>query len=209
MDNTRCMVDLLQKLKKQMNGAMLDTFLLYGKKYGVSYGVSVVELRNIAKTLPKDDSLFRFLFRQQVRELRIISLFVAQSEMITPNDADFLQEGVVNSEMAELAAKFLFCKTDCLLELLQIFLGRDEIMTYSLVMALSYCSKKYLQECSSIILRSIESYPDSRLVAMAVTAVLDEIKKENRALVDSVLCMMPESLSSDLIREEMEWRLEY
>lgn len=209
MDCTQCMVHLLQKLRKQMNGAMLDTFVLYGKKYGVCYGVSIPELKHIARELAPSDELFRFLFRQQVRELKIISLFVAEKEKITADDATFLSQGIINSEMAELSAKYLLCSLDCLDEIVRRVMGEDEMLSYALLMALSYRKRCTLEQCAHSLERCLEKFPDSRLIAMSSVTLLDEMKKENRALVESMLCRMTPSKTSSLVREEMEWRLNY
>ena len=52
-NNTSKMVALLGKIRKQMNGAMLDTFRYYGSNYGVNYGVALHTLRDMAQEIGK------------------------------------------------------------------------------------------------------------------------------------------------------------
>ena len=47
-NHTSRMVALLGALRKQMNGAMLDTFRCYGADYGANYGVAIHTLRDMA-----------------------------------------------------------------------------------------------------------------------------------------------------------------
>ena len=77
------MVALLGKIRKQMNGAVLDTFRYYGAKYGMNYGVALHSLRDMAREIGCDDELAHFLFRQQVRELQILALWIADAEAVS------------------------------------------------------------------------------------------------------------------------------
>ena len=72
------MVTLLGKIRKQMNGAVLDTFRYYGAKYGMNYGVAIHSIREMAAEQGTDHDLAKFLYRQQVRELQIIALWIAE-----------------------------------------------------------------------------------------------------------------------------------
>ena len=49
MDNTSRMVALLGAVRKQMNGAVLDTLRYYGADYGLNYGVAIHSLRETAR----------------------------------------------------------------------------------------------------------------------------------------------------------------
>ena len=67
-NNTSKMVALLGKIRKQMNGAVLDTFRYYGAKYGMNYGVAIHSIRDFAREIGTDDSLSQFLLLQRVQD---------------------------------------------------------------------------------------------------------------------------------------------
>ena len=112
MDNTSRMVALLGAVRKQMNGAVLDTLRYYGADYGLNYGVAIHSLRETARETGRDDGFARFLYRQQVRELRIIALWIAEPECTTAADFPFWAAGIINSEVAEQAAHALLSQID-------------------------------------------------------------------------------------------------
>ena len=87
------MVALLGKIRKQMNGAVLDTFRYYGAKYGMNYGVALHSLREMAREVGCDDDLAHFLYRQQVRELQIIALWIADAKGVTIEQFDHWAAG--------------------------------------------------------------------------------------------------------------------
>ena len=100
MDYTSGMVSLLGAVRKEMNGAVLDTMRYYGADYGLNYGVAIHTLREIAGRMPRNDGFARYLYLQQVRELRIIALWLAEPERLTPADFAFWGGGIINSEVA-------------------------------------------------------------------------------------------------------------
>ena len=109
MDNTQRMISLLGRIRKQMNGAVLDTFRYYGAKYGMNYGVAIHSIRQRAAEVGTDHDLAKFLYRQQVRELQIIALWIADANLVVGSELDFWREGIVNSELAEQVAQGLLC----------------------------------------------------------------------------------------------------
>ena len=54
MDNTQRMIELLGRLRKQMNGAVSESMATNGEQYGLNYGVSVATVREIVASEVKD-----------------------------------------------------------------------------------------------------------------------------------------------------------
>ena len=73
-DNTSRMIKLLGAMRKQMNGAVADAMFYYGNNYGLNYGVSLPTVRQIAREQSADHELALYLYKQQVRELRLAAL---------------------------------------------------------------------------------------------------------------------------------------
>ena len=104
MDYTSRMVALLRELRRERNGAVADSMRYYGAPYGLNYGVSLPTLRRIARAEAPDHAFARYLYRQDVRELRLAALHIACPASLTPEEFPAWAAGIVNSEIAEEAA---------------------------------------------------------------------------------------------------------
>lgn len=78
MDYTSRMVALLRELRRERNGAVADSMRYYGTPYGLNYGVSLPTLRRIARAEAPDHGFARYLYRQDVRELRLAALHIVR-----------------------------------------------------------------------------------------------------------------------------------
>ena len=83
MDDTQRMIGLLRRLKVEMNGAVVDAMRSRGLDYPLSYGVSVPTIREIAKAYAPAHAFALFLFRQQVRELKLAAAFIDDPSEVT------------------------------------------------------------------------------------------------------------------------------
>ncbi len=86
MDYTSRMVALLRELRRERNGAVADSMRYYGTPYGLNYGVSLPTLRRIARAEAPDHGFARYLYRQDVRELRLAALHIACPACLTPDE---------------------------------------------------------------------------------------------------------------------------
>ena len=81
MDFTSRMVALLGELRRERNGAVADAMRCYGAPYGLNYGVSLPTLRKLARAETPDHDFARYLYLQEVRELRLAALHIARPPM--------------------------------------------------------------------------------------------------------------------------------
>ena len=204
------MVALLGKIRKQMNGAVLDTFRYYGAKYGMNYGVALHSLRDMAREIGCDDELAHFLFRQQVRELQIIALWIADAEAVTEVEFDFWANGLINSELAEQAAQGLLSKITPIDTLVERWCGSgNELLAYAALLAASRSDKISINIVQSSVNKVVTTFADNHLATQGVVALLGNKIENHRAVVESVLATLPDNRSAAVVREEIAWRLEY
>lgn len=209
-NNTSKMVTLLGKIRKQMNGAVLDTFRYYGQNYGMNYGVAIHSLRDMANQVGMDDSLARFLYRQQVRELRIIALWIADSATITAADFDFWAAGIVNSEVAEQAAQALLCRIDAIDALLEAWCNADnELLAYCALLAAARSKGVNEGVVERVVKSVIARFSDNHLTAQGAVALLSSLIATNREFVKSLTAALPDTPTASVVREEIAWRIEY
>ena len=218
-DNTSRMIALLGAMRKQMNGAVADAMRYYGKKYGLNYGVSLPTLRSIAGEEEQDYSLAQYLYKQQVRELRLAALHIAQAEALTIDEAPFWAEGVINSEVAEEMAFTLLGKAaDAKLIITEWSRSEDEFLAYAALMAAARHSANIDQELITESATIAERFSASRIIAQGVVAMLtaahsNNIERESITVMankikESATAQSEGFATAQYIAEELEWRLE-
>lgn len=129
------MVALLGELRRERNGAVADAMCLCGKPYGLNYGVSLPTMRRIARAETPDHDFARYLYVQDVRELRLAALYIAQPERVTADEAEFWAAGIVNSEVAEEASFALLSRVGVLPELFRSWITASPLLQYAALLA--------------------------------------------------------------------------
>lgn len=129
------MVALLGELRRERNGAVADAMCLCGKPYGLNYGVSLPTLRRIARAETSDHDFARYLYVQDVRELRLAALYIAQPERMKMDEAAFWAAGIVNSEVAEEASFALLSRVGVLPELFRSWITASPLLQYAALLA--------------------------------------------------------------------------
>lgn len=213
MSHSSRLAHLLGEMRREKNGAVADFMRYYGEKYGLNYGVSLATVRANAAAERGDDIVVdhkfaRQLYLQQVRELRLAALWLADPESISKsNELDFWAEGIINSEVAEEAAFALLHRCDGVDE----WLDHDsELLHYAAIMAMAKRGGVAVDTISDKLLKLLER--ESSLLPKAVVTLLVSMINcgESKVSIEAFL----ESLSSDnggskYIREEVEWQLKY
>lgn len=213
MDYTSKMLALLGRLRREMHGEVSVAMCYYGKSYGLNYGVSLHTLRSIAREEVQNYEFAKYLFKQDVRELRLSALTIAEPEYIVIDDLNSWSGGIVNSEIAEEAAQQLFSKVEPTL-LRQIFklwiASESALLVYCALLSASRSSGVEQVVEVSDILDIVERHPDHRLLAKGVVNLLVALSSrgaEHKIAVKEVLKALPSSASTDYIIEEIEWQI--
>lgn len=90
------------QLRRHMNGAVVEDMKNCGMTgYASNWGVSLPEIRRIARGLAYDHDFARFLYGQGLRELLLSAYIIADPKAVTAEELDFWGAGVVNAELAE------------------------------------------------------------------------------------------------------------
>ena len=207
------MIRLLGALRREMNGAVADGMYLYGRPYGLNYGVSLPTVRSIARAEGCDHDFARYLFRQQVRELRLAALHIADPHRLDITEAAFWAEGITNSEAAEEAAFALLSKSPSIKEIYgEWSCSDDEFTAYSALMA---AARSIADDASVIesVPTTVARHCASRPVAQGAVALLAAACTSERmracvmAALDSIRDMQG-SFAPEYITDEMSWRMD-
>ncbi len=205
MSNTTRFATLLGECRRQMNGAVVGSMKFYGDDYGLNYGVSLPTIRELAKAEGQDHSYAQYLYQQQVREIRLISFWVADPLQIGSSDLDFWGNGIINSEVAEEASFALFQYVDIVADWLS---SSNNLLVYTSLLSISKRRTADLNSISHLIEDIVKQ--NVHILASAVVTLLESYYRDelNRNMVHSILKLLPENRAGDYIKSEMEWRME-
>lgn len=136
MNETTRMTALLAAFRRERNGAVADAMRPFGVSCGLNYGVSLPTVRSIARNETPNHSFARYLWMQDVRELRLSALHLAEPARISPEEFSFWGAGIVNDELAEEAAFALLYRIELFPKLFEDWLSGDEpLLRYAALMA--------------------------------------------------------------------------
>ncbi len=212
MDNTARMIRLLGRLRREMNGAVADAMRYYGGDYGLNYGVSLPTLRSIARAEGCDDAFARYLYVQQVRELRLAALHIADPALLSLAEAGFWGEGIINSEVAEEAAFAFLSRAEALPGIFASWCSSEnELLAYAALMAGARARLlRDMPAAAESMAGAVACHPQSHLVGCGAAAMLGGALDAGdivRERVSDLVAFLPEGRAATHVSEEMSWRM--
>lgn len=238
MDFTSRMVALLGELRRERNGAVADAMRYYGAPYGLNYGVSLPTLRKLARAETPDHDFARYLYLQDVRELRLAALHIARPESLAADEFPAWAAGIVNSEVAEEAAFAFLSRADALPALFAAWISdpnpllryaalqsaaRSNSLTAAWIVpaveavrraaecASGTAAEPVAESASGPVAASLSAPLAARLTAQGAVALLAAVgtrNEENRLAVLRAVGSLGKLPAEDYVHEELTWRLE-
>ncbi len=197
---------LLYRLRKEMNGAALDTMRYFGADYGRNYGVQIYAIRNLAREIGTDHSLAKSFYTENIREVRLVALWIADAERVGVENFDFWASGIINSEVAEQASHALLSRIADVAELLQRWCSSDNaLLAYCALLSAARSGGVESKTTIKAIVQAVTTFSDNRLVAQGATALAINLADE---AVKELLEKLPDNPTARLLREEIAWRIE-
>ncbi|MDR0940582.1 MAG: DNA alkylation repair protein [Mediterranea sp.] len=96
------------ELRLSMNGAVSQSMREKGLVYRVNFGVELPRIKTIAAKYEKDHDLAQALWKEEIRECKILAALLQPVETFYPEIADIWVEAIGNIEIAELTCMNLF-----------------------------------------------------------------------------------------------------
>ena len=196
---------LLYRLRKEMNGAALDTMRYFGADYGRNYGVQIYAIRNLAREIGTNHDLAVLFYTENIREVRLVALWIAESEKVSVADFPFWASGIINSEVAEQASHALLSRIVPIAELLSTWCKSDNaLLAYCALLSAARNGGVESTTAVTSILDVVTAFPDNRLVAQGATALAANLSDE---AVAQLLETLPDNPTATLLRDEISWRV--
>ena len=197
---------LLYRLRKEMNGAALDTMCYFGADYGRNYGVQIYAIRNLAREIGTDHDLAKSFYAENIREVRLVALWIADAEQVSVADFPFWAEGIINSEVAEQASHALLSRITPIAELLGAWCSSDNaLLAYCALLSAARSGGVEQTAAVKAIVQAVTIFSDNRLVAQGATALAINLPDD---AVEELLEKIPDNPTAKLLREEIAWRVE-
>ncbi len=197
---------LLYRLRKEMNGAALDTMRYFGTDYERNYGVQIYAIRNLAREIGTDHELALSFYPENIREVRLVALWIADAEKVLVSDFDFWASGIINSEVAEQASHALLSRIVPIAELLTAWCYSDNaLLAYCALLAAARNGGVEPEVAVRAIVEAVANFADNRLVAQGATALAINLSDE---AIKNLLEKLPDNPTARLLREEISWRVE-
>ena len=201
------------RVRKQMTGAVSESMATDGENSGLNYGVSIATLREIVATEQPDHDFAKYLYQQQVRELRLLACHLAEPAMVDIHDFPFWARGIRNAELAEELAFALLSKIYDINSLMGIWSTEsNEMVAYAALMAASRNERTMSEVAFIAIENAVKANPHSEYIAQGVVALVCYIASRDKSVkigLPHLLERLSDSATKRRIVEELEWRMEY
>lgn len=100
--------DIKTQLRLSMNGVVSQSMREKGLNYKLNFGVELPRIKSIAAVYEKNHELAQALWKEEIRECKILAGMLQPAETFFPEIADIWVENIRNTEIAELTCMSLF-----------------------------------------------------------------------------------------------------
>ncbi len=100
--------EIKTQLRLSMNGAVSQSMREKGLVYKLNFGVELPRIKSIAAAYGKDHALAQALWKEEIRECKILAGLLQPVDSFLPEIADIWVENIRNIEIAELTCMNLF-----------------------------------------------------------------------------------------------------
>lgn len=128
MDLQETLRRIKTELRLSMNGVASAYMRQNGVEYKLNFGVELPRLREIAAGLPMDHDLAQALWKEDIRECKLLAAMLQPAETFYPEIADIWMDNMPNAEIAQHTVMNLFCRLPYASQKAYEWIARDEDM---------------------------------------------------------------------------------
>ena len=108
MDVNETIKDIKAQFRLFMNGVVSQSMREKGLVYKINFGIELPRLKEIAAKYEKDHKVAQALWKENIRECKIIATLLQPVDSFFPEIADIWVEDINNPELVEIACMNLF-----------------------------------------------------------------------------------------------------
>ena len=102
--------EIRTQLRLAMNGVISTSMREKGIVYKLNFGVPLPEIKQIAATHKPDSELAAALWKEDIRECKLLAAMLQPTGTFYPEIADIWVESMPNAEIAQHTVQNLFCR---------------------------------------------------------------------------------------------------
>lgn len=163
MDTYEQLKAIKQSFRLLMNGETSRSMREKGSLYKINWGIPLHELRQMATEYPKDYDLAIALWKEDIRECKVLATLLMPPERMTPELMDVWMEQTHSLEIAEVAALHLYQHLEFAPVLAYEWLAGDDMLRQ--VCAYHILSRFFMKGCEPNE-RGINELVDQALTAL-------------------------------------------
>jgi len=168
---------ILSLIKMRKSGEVSDMMKQKGINYKLNWGVSIIDLRDIAKQFEPGHLLALKLWNKEWRETMILATLLDEPKLVTEEQMDFRTKSFENTEIAEQASTNLYVKTKfAFIKALEWCRGKKHIIRFTgihLMGRLAISEKKAIDEMFEPFFEELPTLAkDEKLYTVLYRAVL-------------------------------------
>ena len=123
---------IISLIKSRKNGEVAELMNAKGINFKMNWGVSIIDLRDIALQFEKDHLLALKLWNKQWRETMILATMIDDPDQVSEEQMDFWTKSFENTEIAEQASANLWVKSKfAFIKALEWCRGKKHIVRYT------------------------------------------------------------------------------
>ena len=128
MDIQETIRQIKKELRLAMNGIASSYMRENGVEYKLNFGVELPRLRTIAQDFPVDHDLAQALWKENIRECKLLAAMLQPTDSFFPEIADIWVCSMPNVEIAQHTVQNLFSRLPYASQKAYEWLARDEEM---------------------------------------------------------------------------------
>ena len=168
-----------------MNGVASTGMREAGIGYKLNFGVGIPALKQIASETGKDADLAAALWKENVRECKILAALIYPEDEFMPDLADLWIEQIEFPDLAEVCSMYLFCRMPGAAQSAFCWIASDNAMArYCGFLTLAHMLRggremgpRYVQELKDQAQAAING--TDIMCAQAARAVMDRLEEDN------------------------------
>ena len=177
--------EIKQQLRLKMNGVASESMREAGIGYKLNFGVGIPGLKEIASGIEKDVELADALWKEDIRECRILAALVYPENLFQADLADIWIEQIMFPDLAEVCSMYLFSRMQGASESAFRWIASDNALArYCGFLTIAHMlrggremGQRYVQELKDQAAAAIGG--TDIMCAQAAKAVLDRLEQEN------------------------------
>lgn len=177
--------EIKQKLRLTMNGVASAEMRKAGIGYKLNFGVGLPALKEIAQDIEKSPELAAALWKEDIRECRILAALVYPQELFLPDMADLWIEQIEYPDLAEVCSMYLFSRMQGASESAFRWIASDNAMArYCGFLTIAHLlrsgremGQRYVQELKDQAAAAISG--TDIMCAQAAKAVMQRLETDN------------------------------